>query len=75
MYALASVIDSSGEKVATCKTLHFTPSGQDEVSAHLTWSEEELGGKVDLWWPIGHGKQKLYDVVVELKTAVSHSLS
>ncbi|EIW81506.1 glycoside hydrolase family 2 protein [Coniophora puteana RWD-64-598 SS2] len=37
----------------------------------LTWSfdtsSSDMGvGKVELWWPVGYGKQNLYDVQVEL---------
>ena len=36
--------------------------------------EDDLNGKVELWWPVGHGSQKRYTVKVELLGEVSQLL-
>ncbi|KDQ64291.1 glycoside hydrolase family 2 protein [Jaapia argillacea MUCL 33604] len=57
----ASVVlkDSKGNKV-----LGETGIKTDGGNGLVQWSLE--GGKVDLWWPIGYGKQPLYTVEIEV---------
>jgi hypothetical protein len=39
-----------------------------DVEAEWTFA---IGKEVELWWPVGQGKQPLYDVVAELKHKVN----
>jgi hypothetical protein len=70
MRCVVSVVDSADGRTVVSKAEDFSSLEQGEALSRFTWSEEELQGKVDLWWPVGYGSQKLYDVSVELKTRV-----
>lgn len=71
-YASIALKDSANGQIVKeeKKTLSIYGSGtaEFEVNGIVAW---ELEGLVELWWPAGYGKQKLYDLEVSLFSQVS----
>jgi beta-mannosidase len=61
-----SLLDKSGK---TIKSQDVEVKGKKTVE--VEW-QFDVGKDVELWWPIGHGKQPLYEVIAEIKHKVSY---
>jgi hypothetical protein len=56
--------DTSGKSIKT-QTIKLNDNGEAEVEWDFT-----VGEDVELWWPVGQGKQPLYNVSAEYKLQV-----
>jgi beta-mannosidase len=59
-----TLADPSGKSIKT-GTTELNVNGEAHIEWHLT-----VGDDVELWWPVGQGKQPLYNVSAELKLQV-----
>jgi hypothetical protein len=59
-----NLADASGNSIKT-QTIKLNDNGEAEVEWDFT-----VGEDVELWWPVGQGKQPLYNVSAEYKLQV-----
>ena len=59
-----SLADGSGKSIKSA-SVKVDANGEAEVEWDFT-----IGNHVELWWPVGQGKQPLYKVSAELKLQV-----
>lgn len=57
---LKGCIEQNGSNVGTSTTA----SSKDDKTSHLSFTID----KPDLWWPVGHGNQPLYEATVQLNS-------
>lgn len=60
----ATILDSQGVPKIGTRTAEFTKNKKGDIKANLYW--ETSSQELELWWPVGYGKQVLYTVEVKL---------